>query len=75
MIVNLKNTEETPEMIEQTAEAVAAGKRVYKTNMIYLGSWLGGPLVAGYLIAENFKAFGEFSKAKKTWTGRRPGST
>ena len=26
-----------------------------------------GPLVSGYLIAENFKVFNEISKAKNTW--------
>lgn len=34
---------------------------------MWLGAYLGGPLVAGYLIAENFKLFNEINKAKKTW--------
>ncbi|GEP52775.1 hypothetical protein FNO01nite_34470 [Flavobacterium noncentrifugens] len=41
--------------------------KVYKDRAIWVGTFLGGPLVAGYLIAENFKAFGEPEKAKKTW--------
>ncbi len=42
-------------------------QKVYKENAIALGTFLGGPLVAGYLIAENFKAFNQPEKAKKTW--------
>ncbi len=41
--------------------------RVYKRNMIWFGSMFGGPLVAGYLIAENFKALNEPNRVFKTW--------
>lgn len=41
--------------------------KIYKERAIWVGTFLGGPLVAGYLIAENFKAFNEIEKAKKTW--------
>ncbi len=41
--------------------------RIYKTNMIWVGSYLGGPLAAGYILAANFKAFGEQERARKTW--------
>ena len=34
---------------------------------IWTGTFLGGPLVAGYMLAENFKAFNEAENAKKTW--------
>ena len=47
--------------------AVKAGKNIYNSNRIWVASMLGGPLVAGYLIAENFKAFHEREKAKKAW--------
>jgi hypothetical protein len=40
---------------------------IYKDKAIWFGTFLGGPLAAGYLIAENFKAFNDFDKAKKTW--------
>jgi hypothetical protein len=42
-------------------------QRIYKTSMMWVGSYLGGPLVAGYIIAENFKAFGEPKLARKAW--------
>jgi len=41
--------------------------KVFKNRAIWIGTFLGGPLVAGYLIAENFKSFGESEKVKTTW--------
>jgi peptidoglycan/LPS O-acetylase OafA/YrhL len=41
--------------------------RIYKSNAIRIGTFIGGPLVAGYLIAENYKAFDDYKKAKTTW--------
>ncbi|MGB3453203.1 MAG: hypothetical protein WBA59_05210 [Moheibacter sp.] len=41
--------------------------KIYKDKAIWVGTFLGGPLVAGYYIAENFKAFNDSKKAKKTW--------
>ncbi len=41
--------------------------KIYKENSISLATFFGGPLVGGYLIAENFKSLGEPSKAKTTW--------
>jgi hypothetical protein len=40
--------------------------KIYKANAIWLGAFFGGPYVAGYLIAANFKAFNEAGKAKTT---------
>lgn len=42
-------------------------ERIYQARAIWLGAFLGGPLVAGYLIAENFKVLKEPEKVKKTW--------
>lgn len=53
---------------EEPLYAVSAvAPKVYQPNMIRVATFLGGPLVAGYMIAENFKAFDEYDKAKKTW--------
>jgi hypothetical protein len=41
--------------------------KIYRDNAIWLGTFLGGPLVAGYLIAANFKSFNESKKARTTW--------
>jgi hypothetical protein len=42
-------------------------KKIYNGNAVWLGTFIGGPLVAGYLIAENYKVFNEPGKAKKAW--------
>ena len=44
-----------------------SGQKIYKSNAIRIATFIGGPPVAGYLIAENFKAFNEPDKAKRTW--------
>jgi hypothetical protein len=41
--------------------------KLYKERPIYFATFLGGPLVAGYLIAENYRKLGESSKVWKTW--------
>jgi hypothetical protein len=45
----------------QTAEAI------YKDKAMWVGTFLGGPLVTGYLVAQNYKVFGEREKIWKTW--------
>ena len=42
-------------------------RKIYSNRLIELGTLLGGPLVAGYLIAENFKTLNEPEKVKITW--------
>lgn len=42
-------------------------KKIYRDRAIWVGSFLGGPVVAGYFIAENFKVFKDYKKAKTTW--------
>ena len=41
--------------------------KVFKNKAISMGTFLGGPLVAGYFFAENFKAINEPEKVTKTW--------
>ena len=53
--------------MEETINIQAPTEKIYKDKAIYIGTFIGGPLVAGYFIAENFKAFGEDNRAKKTW--------
>jgi hypothetical protein len=64
---NIESSLEIPIITEQASEAVKSEKRIYKDRAIWVATYFGGPLVAGYLIAENFKAFNETDKAKKTW--------
>lgn len=46
--------------------AQAEGK-LYEDKAIYLGTFLGGPLVATYMLAENYKKFGMPEKSTKVW--------
>jgi|SRR5215203_1374432 len=52
---------------EKPFESETARKGVYNGRKICAGSYIGGPLAAGYMIAENFKAIGESSKVVNTW--------
>jgi hypothetical protein len=40
---------------------------IYNAMHVRLGTFLGGPLIAGYFIAENYKVFGDYGKAKAAW--------
>lgn len=53
--------------MEETLDIQTPTNKIYKDRAIWVGTFLGGPLAAGYLIAENFKAFDDSEKAKKTW--------
>ena len=41
--------------------------KVYKERAIWVGSFLGGPLIAGYLLAENFRTLNQPHKIKPTY--------
>jgi hypothetical protein len=41
--------------------------KLHTENAIRIATFLGGPLVAGYLIANNYKELGETEKVKTTW--------
>lgn len=53
--------------MEENSVSLSPTFKLYKNRAIYIGTFLGGPLVAGYLIAENFKQLGQTDKAKTTW--------
>lgn len=53
--------------MEQIKDIQTPTHKIYKDRAVWLGAFLGGPLAAGYIIAENFKAFNQPDKAKKTW--------
>ncbi|MBD1384405.1 hypothetical protein IDJ75_03875 [Mucilaginibacter rigui] len=52
---------------EQQIQRVTLIAPIYNANHVRLGTFLGGPLIAGYFIAENYKVFGEYGKAKAAW--------
>jgi len=51
-------------MSEQTTPPTPTFK-IHKDKFIYAAAYIGGPLAAGYIIAENFKAFGDLKKYKQ----------
>jgi hypothetical protein len=52
--------------VEHKAED-STGLKIYKDKVMYGVAFLGGPLAAGYIIAQNFKAFGKMSNYRTTW--------
>jgi hypothetical protein len=54
-------------MTDQILDIPSAAPRIYKDNSIAIATFLGGPLAGAYLIAENFKAFHDPTKAYTTW--------
>ncbi|PIF30130.1 hypothetical protein CLU81_0533 [Flavobacterium sp. 9] len=55
------------ELIEKSIFVEIPTKKIYGSLAIGIATFLGGPLVAGYLIAENFRTFKDNKKAKITW--------
>jgi hypothetical protein len=53
--------------MEDTIDSPPSSRILYKDRAIWGGTFLGGPLAAGYFIAENFKALDDPDKARKTW--------
>jgi hypothetical protein len=41
--------------------------KLYKMRAMYIGGFIGGPLVVGYLAAQNFKQLGQPENAKRAW--------
>lgn len=52
---------------ETTINHQSRTEKVYKDREIWVGTLLGGTLAAGYMVAANYKAFGETDKVRKTW--------
>jgi len=42
-------------------------EKIYSKKAISTANFFGGPLVAGYCIAQNFKTFNDLEKARNTW--------
>jgi hypothetical protein len=51
---------------ESIFQELPAGK-LFKSRSIYIATFLGGPVVAGYLISSNYKALNEQHNTIKTW--------
>jgi len=53
--------------VEENVISAAPAFKLYKDRSISMATFLGGPLVAGYLTADNFKKLGQSRKAGITW--------
>lgn len=53
-------------MTDTIDKQIPSGK-IFKDRAFWVGIFLGGPLVAGYLFSENFKTFGQPEKVRPTW--------
>ncbi|MEO7046676.1 MAG: hypothetical protein ABI091_15330 [Ferruginibacter sp.] len=56
-----------PYMEEENLLTAIPDFKLYKDRSIYIATFLGGPLAAGYLMSENFKKISEADKAKRAW--------
>ncbi len=52
------------ETIEEVFYEEAITQKIYTLNSIRAATFFGGPLVAGYLISENYRVFNEDKKSK-----------
>lgn len=53
--------------MEDNTEQPSPVKKFYTERIITGGTFAGGPLVAGYALAENFKALNQPEKVRPTW--------
>ena len=51
---------------ESTVEVLPENK-IFTANAIWVGTFLGGPLAAGYFMAQNFKALNQAQWVGTTW--------
>jgi hypothetical protein len=61
------NTNPNSDNLEESLLTPPPDFKLYKENSIYPATFLGGPLAAGYIAAENFKHLGNQQKVKTTW--------
>ena len=53
--------------MQESRYSPVSQKFLYKESSVQIATFLGGPIIGAYLIAENFKNLGEHNKIKKTW--------
>ncbi len=52
---------------QQVDNVLANQGKVYEERKVYIATFIGGPLVGGYMIANNFKCFGDLKRVRQTW--------
>ena len=53
--------------MNETIDSEIPKGKIFKDKAFWVATFLGGPLVAGYLFAKNFKTLGQPEKVKPTW--------
>ena len=53
-------------ILDHNLGTVPSGK-LYKDRSLWVATFFGGPLAAGYILAENFKSLGKTSTSRNTW--------
>lgn len=53
--------------MNQNLESQIPNGKIFKDSAFGVATFIGGPLVAGYLFSENFKTLGQPEKVKLTW--------
>jgi hypothetical protein len=54
------------QILDDSLGTIPKGK-LYKDKSLWIACFFGGSLAAGYILAENFKTFGEPSNSRSTW--------
>jgi len=57
----------TESIDQETIDTTVPPGKIYTDKVFWAAVFLGGPLAAGYLFAENFKTVGKPEKVKMTW--------
>ncbi|MBS0357729.1 MAG: hypothetical protein JSS53_00445 [Proteobacteria bacterium] len=55
-------------LIQKPSRIISTEEKLYTENSILISSFIGGPLVACYLLSKNFEAFGQKNWADKAFT-------
>jgi peptidoglycan/LPS O-acetylase OafA/YrhL len=53
--------------VEENLLDIIPQKKLYNDMAVRVGTFIGGPLVAGYIAAENFKVLEQPEKVKSSW--------
>ncbi len=57
----------TPHFMEESILEPVPEFKLYNEAAVRGATFFGGPLVAGFLIAENFRSLGHYNKVRTTW--------
>ena len=62
-----ENEDEPIEISPEVQKSLDLGRKIYREEAVWSAVIGGGPFVGGYILAQNYKTFGEPEKARKVW--------